>query len=442
MNKLKKVRTTVALTCLVLFSPIVSAYNAQHSETMVLSLGEVKSLEVGEVKRVAVGNDELVKVNVLDDGELVLIPSGAGETELLIWKVGDRMRKYNLLILPKNMDRQRKVIDSMLKTYPAVSARVVNDLVILDGSVPPDALERFNTVMQRFPEVVSLVTPRFEVKDMISLKVQVLEVDKRYRREIGIRWDDTAQGPIAGTFSNLVRNPAYTLFPPDSGGIPWEEISTRIPADTSNFFPYAGIATSLSSRIQLIEENNAGRILAEPTLNARSGEEAKFLAGGEIPYSTVNQFGQTIIEFRDYGIQLDILPTSDPEGNIVSRIRAEVSSIDNGVTVNGVPGLLVRETETTFNVKSGDTIALSGLLSSNDNKTVDKVPLLGDIPILGELFKSKAFQEQRTELLVLVTPTILPAGSKTVIKPDLEQHLDELQNVMGGSSLFADELLD
>lgn len=443
MNKVKLIIMLSVLSLLVSINSVSRADNSRVAiQTFSLSLGEVKNVNVGEVKRVAVGNDEIVKVDVLDNGELIIIPNKVGETELLVWKTGERLRKFKLIILPKNMTRQRDAISTLLESYPKVSVRVVNDLIILEGVVSPESIEQFNLVTKKFPGVVSLVTPRFEVKDMISLKVQVLEIDKRYRREIGIKWADTAQGPIAGTFSNILRNPAYGIVPQNDNAVAWDEIATRIPADTSNFFPYIGIATSLTSRIQLIEENNAGRVLAEPTLSARSGDTAKFLAGGELPYSTVNQFGQPITDFRNYGIQLDIEPTSDPDGNIVSRIRAEISSIDNGVTVNGIPGLLTRETETTFNVRSGDTIALSGLLSSNDNHTVDKVPLLGDIPILGKLFKSKAFQEQRTELLILVTPTIIPQNSKYQIKADMQQHLEELQGLMGGDSSLAEELLD
>lgn len=443
MNKTKLIIMLSAITLLVGINSVSRADNSRSvNQTFHLSLGEVKHINVGEVKRVAVGNDKVVKVNVLDNGDLIIIASKAGETELLVWKTGERMRRFNIVVLPKNMARQQDIVRNMLEAYPRVSVKVVNDLIVVDGVVSPDEIEQFNIAIQKFPDVVSLVTQRFAVKDMISLKVQVLEIDKRYRREIGIKWSDTAQGPIAGTFSNILRNPAYTIVPQTDDSVSWEEIASRVPADTSNFFPYTGIATSLSSRIQLIEENNAGRVLAEPTLSARSGDIAKFLAGGELPYSTINQFGQPVTEFRNYGIQLDIEPTSDPEGNIVSKIRAEISSIDNGVTVNGVPGLLTRETETTFNVKSGDTIALSGLLSSNDNKTVDKVPLLGDIPILGELFKSKAFQEQRTELLILVTPTIVPYSSKPQIKTDLQQHLEELHDLMGGDSSIVEELLD
>lgn len=420
---------------------LFAVFNVLASERLTLSVGNVHTIKVGSVQQLAVGNDELVSVNVSDTGKVVIIPIKAGETDIVFWTEGHRLRPFSLTILPANMSRQVGLVSSILRSYKDVSVRAVHDQIVLEGKVSPDELEKFETVVSNLSGAISLVKAQFDVKDMIELKVRVLEVDKRYRRELGVNWDDSLDGPVLGTIAAAETNPVFRLFPSGSDTFS-EEVTNLIPADSTDVFSFAGIATSISSRIQLIQENNAGRILAEPTLRTRSGEEASFLAGGLLPYSTVNQFGQAQVEFQEYGIQLFIRPSSDSDGNILSLIRAEVSSIDNSVTVQGVPGILTRETESTVNMKSGETIALSGLLSTNDSKTVDKVPLLGDIPVLGNLFKSQGVEEQRTELVVLVTPRIVPHKESHKIDSALQQHLTEMENLMGGSSSFNEDLID
>ena len=159
----------------------------------------------------------------------------------------------------------------------------------------------------------------------------------------------------------------------------------------------------LNSQLNLMEQNGTATILAEPTLSARSGSKASFLVGGEFPYAVSNLNGTTIL-FKPYGIRLDIEPRVDQSGVIRAKIMSEVSDIDTSVSTSGGPALRTRKTETEFNVMDGGTIVLSGLLKRDVSTSVDKVPMLGDIPVLGALFRSKRFQNNETELVVFVTP--------------------------------------
>jgi pilus assembly protein CpaC len=152
----------------------------------------------------------------------------------------------------------------------------------------------------------------------------------------------------------------------------------------------------------------------------------------------LNEFGQPVVEMQDYGIRLDIEPMSDENNNIVSLIRAEMSSLDFSTVVNGVPGLLTRTTESVVNLRANETLIISGLVQTTDSKAVEKVPFLGDIPIFGELFKSKGFNEKKTELIVLVTPSIVEPNQ--ALPEHLEQHLKSIQKVLGQSNI-EDELL-
>jgi pilus assembly protein CpaC len=149
-------------------------------------------------------------------------------------------------------------------------------------------------------------------------------------------------------------------------------------------------------------------------LSTRSGYRASFLAGGEFPYSISNVNGTTVV-FKPYGIKLDIEPRVGRNGVIRAQIDSEVSSIDGSVTSVGGPALLTRRTRTEFNVQAGQTIVLSGLLQRTTSNDIDKVPLLGDIPVLGALFRSKRFQNKETELVVFVTPTIVDSRSPGLV---------------------------
>lgn len=185
--------------------------------------------------------------------------------------------------------------------------------------------------------------------------------------------------------------------------------------------------------INLLQEDGNARMLAEPSLSTRSGEMASFQSGGEFPIAVLNQFGQPVIEMQDYGIQLEIEPVTDDDGNIISRVRAEMSSIDFSTVVNGIPGILTRNTESVVNLRSGETMVISGLMKTEDSKAISKLPLLGDIPVLGQLFTSRNFIEGRTELIILVTPRI--TGALTELPEAVNTQLQELQQIRAADSI-------
>jgi pilus assembly protein CpaC len=159
------------------------------------------------------------------------------------------------------------------------------------------------------------------------------------------------------------------------------------------------------------------RVLSQPKLVCASGEKAEFIAGGEVPLLIVTA-NTVAIEYKKFGIILNITPTADRSGNIGTEVYAEVSAIDRTLSIraNGyeVPGFRIRDVKTNVTVKDGETIALSGLFNYNEDKEVSKVPLFGHIPILGELFKSRNFIDSKTELAIYVTPHIVTPNSKEV----------------------------
>ena len=179
---------------------------------------------------------------------------------------------------------------------------------------------------------------------------------------------------------------------------------------------YFGIATALSSTINMSVNNGDAWILASPELSTRSGGEAKFLAGGQIPLPSISATGQSSVTFKDYGIKLTVRPNADDKGNISASISTELSDVDPAITVQGIPGFLMRSTESEVNVKSGQTIVMSGLLDQKSSNDTNKFPFLGDVPILGALFKSNNYRNGRTDLVIFVTPMITDPTSTTNVQ--------------------------
>ena len=161
-----------------------------------------------------------------------------------------------------------------------------------------------------------------------------------------------------------------------------------------------------------------GRLLAQPKLVCASGEKAEFLAGGEVPIPLITQ-NQFTVEYKPYGVILNLRPTADRNGNIQTEIEAEASEIDTSVAVSfggssAIPGFRTRKVKTNVTVRHGETIVLSGVFSHDEQKAVSKLPGLGHIPIIGELFKSRAFDSTKRELVIFVTPRIVNPDSDKI----------------------------
>lgn len=424
------------LMVLLLFASAPAALSEMNRFS--LHVGAVKTVSVGTVDKVAVGNENVVNVSVLDTGELLLIPRTAGETDLYVWKPGQRMLTYRINVLPGNMQHRLSVVRSVLSGFDGIKSRIVDGIIVTEGEIDPIFMDMYLATLQRLPEVVSLVRPaQVPMRDLIRIKAQVVEIDEQYRKEVGIRWADSVEGPTIAAVGTWVDNDIFRIVPAD-GNADWSSLLESLPPSNHGFHPFVGFSSALLSQIQLIEENGAARTLAEPVLTARSGETATFLSGGEIPYQAVTADGQINVVFREYGIRLEIAPASDQLGNVVSRIVAEVSTVDFRTAINGVPGLLSRRAESTINARSGETIVISGLLSTQDSTDLDKVPVLGDLPIVGGLFRSRNKTEFRKEVVILVTPEIVSSGQ--ALREDTLKNIAELRGLKGGDSSIDAEL--
>jgi pilus assembly protein CpaC len=248
------------------------------------------------------------------------------------------------------------------------------------------------------------------------IKVDVVEMNRTVEKQLGIQWN--VQGLVGATLLAAGSTPAFGLgsAPPGLVG----------PGLTGNGFSISGQSGRFAGAadLQALEQNGIARLLASPTLTAISGETASFLAGGEFPYpSGLDEHGNPVLTFKQFGVTLGFTPVVLSDGRISMQLSTEVSQLDftNAVKLQTllVPALTARKTNTTVELPSGGTLAISGLLQNDIRQAVNGLPGLGNIPVLGALFRSRDFRNEQTELVVLVTPYLVkPVARAKLARPD------------------------
>lgn len=383
-------------------------YIQNFSAEIEMFAGETRVIQEPNAGRLAVGNGSALSAAVLDDKEILLIANDVGVSSLHIWTKDGRNRRVKVNVMPGETSRVSKEVAAFIKTIPHAKTSLIGDKVIIEGESMSDAdLTKIEELGKRYPQIINF-TNRAGWEKMIAMDVKVVEFPTKFLREVGVKWGATGGGAVGAVWGPIRYN--------NDGPFQINQIS-----GTGNPAPISGVGggalqvprglnilsvlnVGFNAQLNMLEQTGSAVVLARPTLSTRSGTKANFLAGGEIPYSVSNINGTTIV-FKPYGIKLDIEPKIDPNGVIRAKIISEVSDIDPSVSTVSGPALRTRKTESEFNVQDGETIVLSGLLTRDKNTTVDKLPFLGDIPILGALFRSKRFQNNETELVVFVTPT-------------------------------------
>lgn len=377
--------------------------------------GEIRILQVGDIDRVAVGNGALLSTTLLDNGQLLLLAEQEGETTLHIWFSNGSERDYKVHILPRDANRIISELSVLLEDLRGIKIRKVGERIFLTGMVTPGEQPVLDTVLEAYDHVMNLTQvaaapPQILPKHkMVYMDVKLTEFNTNRLSDLGIEWANPIAGPSAGVVGTAVRNPVFRAQAADPPGVSFG--TNLLPLSTNlGFF---GIATEITSRLNFLITTGDAVILAEPRLSARSGGEAEFLAGGEVPLPVTGALGQANVEFKEFGIGLSISPVVDHLNNVVAKVSTEVSAIDQSIAVDGIPGFLTRKTSTDVSMRDGQTLVMSGLVSRELGQDVRKLTWLGDIPILGALFRSTSWRNRETELVIFVTPTVHDPESET-----------------------------
>ena len=388
-----------------------------RAQTIHLYNGEVKILPVYNVRRVAVGNGKLLSVTNLPK-QLIMIGTGVGDTNMLLWNKRGDVRAYNIDVSAENTPQVAANLRATLDGIPGLRIESRGGQVVLSGDITPEDAKRVTAVTQNMKSGVVNLThaANVDMKRMVYLDVQVVDFKKSVLKNLGINWQQAMAGPVLGVVGSAIDNPYYHIGDLSQGGQTSNALQgpngllTGLP-NQMPFSRYFGITSSLSSVINLAVQNGDAYVMANPQLSTRSGGDATFLAGGEVPIPVSSALGQTTVTYKNYGVQLNIKPVADRYGNIEASVDTEVSQIDPSVIVDGFPGFLTRKTSSVVNVKSGQTIVMSGLVQATGSNTLNKFPWLGDVPILGALFRDTNFQSSRDELVIFVTPEVINPDS-------------------------------
>jgi len=413
---IKQFITIVMLTLLAVTS--VPAQSAQIDDLITVYKGEVKILQMeSEVDRVAVGSGDLLSTSLLDNGQLLLLAEAEGETNVHIWYSNGKERDFKVQIASSDNNRIVTELRALLAELKGVKVRQVGEKIFLTGSYNSAEKPVLDQVTAAYENVMNLTqqsspAPKVLPRDkMVYMDVRITEFSTNKIEDLGIDWSNPIAGPSAGILANAEQNSNFNIALNNASNATPPASMQGLPP-LSGPAGYFGIATEITSRLNFLVNTGDAVILAHPKLSARSGGEAEFLAGGEVPLPTTGSLGSSNVEFKEFGISLKISPVVDHLNNIVAKVSTEVSAIDQSNAVQGIPGFLTRKTSTDVSMRDNQTLVLSGLVSQELGKDVNKLTFLGDIPILGALFRSNSWRNRETELVIFVTPTVYDSDSE------------------------------
>jgi pilus assembly protein CpaC len=397
----------------------------ESSEPQALHLLVGRSLVItspSRIKRVSLADPDIAEALVVSPTQVLVNGKKPGGVSLLVWDESDQSQAFEVSVDIDVLGLSQKIHE----VFPSENVHIdtSKDVVILSGKISS------STVADKILEVVkgatSKVTSMMEVPPPLTgeilLQVRFAEVDRTALTQLGVNFISTGLGKTIGSITTQqfggVSSPALTsTFPIRGGGTqPVQATTDQTFSNALNIFLW-NPDINLAVTIQALQSKNLFQILAEPNLMTESGKEANFLAGGEFPYPTVQSVGTggggnaVTIQFKEFGIRLSFTPILAADGLIHLKVKPEVSTLDfsNGVVISGfsLPALSTRRVESEMSLADGQTFAIAGLVDNRVTELWSKIPGIGDIPVLGNLFRSKSFNKSKNELLVIVTPHIV-----------------------------------
>jgi pilus assembly protein CpaC len=386
------------------------------------------------IARVAVGLGEVAEARVISPIEVMINGKTAGETSLILWDRQGGRQFFNIRVRAANgaaentLEAVRRELRTELPNQPlTVSAE--NGIVYLRGTVKDlTAATRAAQIAAMAGKVVNLLNVELPPSDpQILLKVRFASVDRSKANQMGINLFNLGLGNVLGGISTGQFSPPSISSGTSSTGMTGGK-GTATVTDQGNFMAYfPGLNAGVT--IKNLEQKGVVQVLAEPNLVATNGKQASFLAGGEYPYPVVQPgssgSGASVsIEFKEYGIRLNFLPIITPRGSVRLQVAPEVSSLDttNSVEVSGfnVPAISTRKVRTEVELKPGESFIIGGLLDNRETETLEKIPFIGDIPVLGKFFQSMSRTRTNTELIVVVTPELVKPIESASAVPNLK----------------------
>ena len=397
----------------------------QKGDSLELTVGKSLLLDSTQpMERVSVGLGGFAEVTAVSPSEVLVNAKAPGETTLIIWRQNGTRSYYDLTVRPSRFlaNTRIELADRQIREeLPGQNIRVAleDDTFFLRGTVKDiTSADRAFSIASTLGKAVNLLyvdVPPAEAQ--ILLKVRFASVDRNLSTALGTNLFSTGAVNTIGAISTGVFSPP-SIAKVENGG----RSVTATLSDALNIFLFRP-DLNLGATIKALETRGLLEILAEPNVLAQNGKPASFLAGGEFPFPVVQgssggASAAVTIQFREFGVRLNFLPTITPRGSISLRVAPEVSALDftHGLTVSGfaVPAMTVRKLSTAVELNDGQSFAIGGLLDNRVTETLQKIPFIGDLPVLGKFFQSRSRSKENTELVVIVTPELvqpIPRGA-------------------------------
>jgi pilus assembly protein CpaC len=370
---------------------VLLALPAYASDKIIVQVSRSIVINASDVEVVAIANPDIADVLAVNDSELIIVGKTPGITTLQVWTGGGRT-SYQVEVSSNDSTAANEL--KGLLDYPQVKVAKVKNTVLLEGFVDDQyqkarAEKLAGIYGEKVINLLEVANPK-----QIKIEAKIIEISKDQLDKLGIQWGN-----------NLSSSGAFAVGQSQANSI------------AGRSFGWFGTYAELNAQVNALIQTGYAKVLSQPNVVTISGEKATILIGGEIPVPVNVNNNQVTVEWKDYGIKFEILPEVNSEKLIVSRIKAEVSSLDysnpsTSVDIgNGklIPALRTRKAETVIALPSGQSMAIGGLIASSDSRAVSKIPLLGDLPILGKLFRSASFTSSQTEVVIMMTPTLISA---------------------------------
>lgn len=416
---------------------------ALAATTLSVAVNGSRYMEASGITRLAVGNPEIADVRLLSGNDFLLVGKKPGSTTLLVWSDNGR-EEYNVFVSGSDVGTAQAIQEAI--GYPEVQVQMMNGKVLLRGRVQnqyehDSAIKvaqmylgsgggSTSTAQARGKEGTaaqggSTDSNIIDMLDMteptqVRLVAQIIEINTSAEKDLGIQyWSPTLGDNTTGdsNSSDITRGTPGLFY-----------AGENFYKQRGSFGWFGSHLSNLNASLQALVTSGKARILSRPSITTMSGQKAKILIGGRIPIPTSAGDGQIAIDWRDYGVKLDIEPVVDADNKITSKVHAEVSTLDYGHSVKendfSIPAIASREAEAMINVRSGMTMAIGGLLNSEDSKSVSKIPLLGDIPIIGQFFRHTSTTRDNRELLILITPLLVGDDSPVSMSQRMKENYE------------------
>lgn len=398
---------------------------AQASAPLRVMVGKSLLINTTErLKRISVTDPTIAFAQVITPTQILVHGKAPGEVSLLIWDELERSRSFDLRVdvdVSACAEEERRVFpDEQIAVTPSRAA------IVLSGHVSTeDVAKRAGELAGAYsPRVVNVLTFGPVGAQEVLLQVKFAEVDRTALTQLGVNFVSTGATNTIGTVTTGQFGGFGTQsITPSRSGTGSGTTTTQTINNVLNLFLFRP-DINFGAVIEALQTKNLLQILAEPNLIAVNGKEASFLAGGQFPFPIVQPgagFTAVTISFKEFGVRLQFTPVITPNGNIHLKVAPEVSTLDfaNALTISGftVPALSTRRAETEFELQDGQSFVIAGLMDNRVTDIYNKIPGLGDIPILGNFFRSRSLQKSNSELMVLCTVHRINPNSEPVAGP-------------------------